>query len=239
MAGLNGLLRFILVPVLVVVCLCCASRRGYYHRVAKGETLYRISKAYGVPIERVAHSNNMRDLGHIREGQYLLIPGYEGKRRSGIPPKNKQRRANWRKTVPQRLRASNLSGRFIWPLRQSQLKRVALGFGKHRRKKHSGIDIIAPAGTTVTAVADGRVIYTGNDVEGFGKTVIIRHAEEIFSVYSYLGAILVTRDTEIKQGASVGAVGSPNTDHFKQDQPLLHFEIRERTVPVNPENLLP
>lgn len=239
--------------LLMLMLQACAGRNGYYHRVRKGETLYRISKAYEVPLDQVARANNLRDYGMLRDGQYILIPDASGP--ANVPPaptgvsqqqqprrsgeRTQSREARRRIDVPKRLMAVNLSGRFAWPLNEPRYRSISREFGEFNKQRHSGIDLQAPLGTQVVAVADGTVIYAGKKVEGFGKTVIIRHAEELFSVYSHLGDINVTANARVKQGDAIGTVGLPDERHFSQTTALLHFEIRERTLAVNPENLLP
>lgn len=240
--------------IILLIC-SCVSHRGYYHRVQRGETLYRIAKAYEVPIDEIGRANNLRDYGALREGQYILIPDTDEKEAAettvGGPPqqprpkqpkkvgKKRFSEENVRRTIPKRLRASNLQGRFIWPVSAPQYQRVVRPFGEWNRQRHTGIDLVAGLGTPVLAVASGKVIYTGEKVMGFGKTIIIRHDEEIFSVYSHLDGILVKAGDSVAKGQRLAAVGAPDEIHFGLRTPFLHFELRERTIPLDPENLLP
>jgi lipoprotein NlpD len=230
----------------------CAAKHGFYHRVEKGETLYRISNAYQVPIAEVGRANNLRDYGGIREGQYILIPD-DGERDSSNDHKiSKSTKKNQRQSrthrvtplaqrleIPKRLKASNLRGRFIWPVLQEKWQKISQGYGVFFKQRHTGVDIPLANGTDIAAVDSGTVISAGNKVAGFGNTIIIRHREELFSVYSYMGSFNIKAGDLVERGQFIGKSGSPNEVHFSQQQPLLHFEIRERTIPINPENLLP
>ena len=227
----------IIVFLLIVHIFACAGKGGFYHRVNKGETLYRIAKGYGVSQQKIIRANNMRDAGFIREGQYLFIPDATGETQSfeSSSAKNNQQKTRQRG----RANIESLKGRFLWPLKSSSHQKVQVGFGMHDKKRHNGVDMPAPEGTPVVAVAAGKIIYAGEQLAGYGKTVIIRHPEEIFSIYSHLGSILITENQNINQGETIGKVGSIPEKHFRLTRPHLHFEIRERTVPINPVNLLP
>ena len=233
--------RFGLVLVVATLALsfaaCAARHYGYYHRVAKGETMYRIAKAYDVEIKQIVRANNMRDASFLREGQFLLIPGRT--RRRAID----QRPGVGRRTVSPQIRTAprvtNLNGRFIWPIKDSRNRQILRPFGKRNQKRNTGIHIAAPLGSEVLSVAAGQVVYAGDGIEGFGNTVIIRHDDEIFSIYSHLQSYLVEPKQDLNQGQLIGRVGRAKHRLFAKQESFLHFEIRERTIPVNPQNLLP
>lgn len=221
----------------LILLLCfsaCAAREGFYHRVQHGETLYRISRAYRVTMDEVARANNLRDKGHLRKGQYLFIPRNQVGGAAVVRKGKKGRRRLARRTAP-KVKVKSLKGRFVWPIKGKINRR----FGKYKGKNNLGIDILASSGTSVQSTDHGKVVYAGNGIEGSGQTIIIRHSDEIFTVYSHLGKIKVKKDSVVKRGQSIGFVGFSNYDHLDQRAPFLHFEIRERTIPVNPELLLP
>jgi RHS repeat-associated protein len=98
-------------------------------------------------------------------------------------------------------------------------------FGDPRRRRpHAGIDIKAPFGANVVAVADGSVARAdGRDATGYGNQVIVRHRGDLFSVYGHLDSMRVSLDEGVRAGDSIGTVGlSGNTP----GDPHLHFEIR-------------
>ena len=98
---------------------------------------------------------------------------------------------------------------------------------------HNGIDIGAPRGTPITAVADGIVIRTGEE-KGPGKYILLQHAAGWHSYYSQLENIIVNRDQNVVQGEHIGNVGSSGIS----TAPHLHFELHLNTEPVDPERYL-
>jgi len=118
---------------------------------------------------------------------------------------------------------------FDWPLNG----KITSRFGNRRRKFHSGIDISAPKGTHIRAVADGLVLLSGNKENGYsnyGKVVEVYHGEGITSLYAHNRKNLVEAGSCVKKGqkiAEVGATGNATGNH-------LHLEIRNNGKPVNP-----
>ncbi|CAN7479116.1 M23 family metallopeptidase [Phenylobacterium sp. LjRoot219] len=101
---------------------------------------------------------------------------------------------------------------------------------------HAGVDIAAPSGVPVLAVADGVVVRSGVD-GGYGRTVELRHAGGLSSVYGHLGQLLpqLVPGLAVKAGTPVGAIGSTGTSTGAH----LHFEIRDdKGRPLNPELFL-
>lgn len=113
-----------------------------------------------------------------------------------------------------------------WPVRGELLR----GFGGGS----DGIDIGVPAGTTVTAVADGRVVYGGSALKGYGLLLIIEHPDGIMSAYGHTATLLVGEGEQVRQGQPVARSGLG-----PKQQPLLHFEARKKGQPVDPRGLLP
>lgn len=94
---------------------------------------------------------------------------------------------------------------------------------------HSGLDIAAPAGTSVLAAGDGRVSFAGQK-SGYGNVVEISHAGGTISRYAHLSAILVSVGAHVKAGDVVARVGSTG----RSTGPHLHFELRRNNTPQNP-----
>lgn len=116
---------------------------------------------------------------------------------------------------------------FIWPAEGS----VLAGFDDVKNK---GVDIGGKAGQAVLAAADGRVVYAGAAVRGFGNLIILKHSNTLLSAYAHNQALLVKEDQSVKQGQKIAEMGSSDTDRVK-----LHFEIRRQGKPVDPVKLLP
>ena len=183
---------------------------GTYHKVIKGETLWRIAKDNGVDLEALVEANGLTNAGNIRVGQNILIPAKSVQPGSNITP------------LPVYSKED-----FIWPVKG----RVFSSFGEKRGSTpNKGVDIQARAGTVVVASRSGRVIFSEDKVRGFGKTVIIDHGDGIQTVYSHNSEILVKIGEDVRQGYPVAKVGSGGRENF----PYLHFEIRKRHKPQNP-----
>jgi murein DD-endopeptidase MepM/ murein hydrolase activator NlpD len=103
--------------------------------------------------------------------------------------------------------------------------------GKHR---HDGIDIIAPADTPIRAAADGEVIYSDWGPGGYGRIVILQHGTDLVTVYAHNHRNLVHTGQFVRQGDQIATVGkSGRTTGYH-----LHFEIRRKTIPISPFELL-
>ena len=99
---------------------------------------------------------------------------------------------------------------------------------------HDGIDIKADKTTVVKAAAEGTVKSIKNDPR-YGLTVVVEHTNGFTSVYSnLLTAEFVVEGEEIKQGQTIGTVGTTATFEIS-DEPHLHFEIRKDGESLDPE----
>jgi len=105
------------------------------------------------------------------------------------------------------------------------------GFDEQRNK---GIGIGGKAGDAVLAAADGRVMYAGSGLRGYGNMVILKHNDTYLSAYAHNQSVLVKEDQVVRKGQRIAEMGSSDTDQVK-----LHFEIRRKGKPVDPAKLLP
>ncbi len=96
-------------------------------------------------------------------------------------------------------------------------------------KMHTGIDIGAPMGSTVTASAGGRIIYAGWE-GGYGNTIIVDHGGATSTLYAHLSQIFISQGQDVQRGQAIGAVGCTGNC----TGPHLHFEIRINGVPTDP-----
>jgi lipoprotein NlpD len=114
-----------------------------------------------------------------------------------------------------------------WPAQGS----VLAAFDEVRNK---GVAISGKAGDAVLAAADGRVVYAGSSLRGYGNLVIIKHNETFLTAYAHNQALLVKEDQPVKRGQKVAEMGSSDAERVQ-----LHFEIRRKGKPVDPLKLLP
>ncbi len=219
--------------------------RGVYHTIRKGQTLWRISRAYGADVEQVAVLNGINNPDRLEAGVKIFIPGATRvmavprygrssapRKRPGwaAPSRNHARRPARRKRTARKVSANSV--RFVWPVRG----KVVRGFGSQNGVKYEGIAISAPERTTVRAAATGRVIFSDWGPGSFGRTVIIRHDGGAYhSVYAHNAVNLVRRGQTVRRGAPIARVGQTG----KVEKAQLHFEIRYRTKPRDPLTYLP
>jgi murein DD-endopeptidase MepM/ murein hydrolase activator NlpD len=122
--------------------------------------------------------------------------------------------------------SSDLTGRFIWPVRGQ----LSSHFGMRSNHHHDGVDISAPRGTPVYAAASGRVIHADDSLAGYGNMVIIKHSDRFSTVYAHNDRLLVRVGQFVEQGdriAEVGDTGRASSTH-------LHFEVRYDGRPRDP-----
>ena len=116
---------------------------------------------------------------------------------------------------------------WIWPA-QGQL---VAGFDDAKNK---GLDISGSAGDPVVASADGRVVYSGAGLRGYGNLIILKHNNTFLTAYAHNKVLLVKEDQTVKRGQKIAEMGNSDADKVK-----LHFEIRRQGKPVDPARYLP
>lgn len=116
---------------------------------------------------------------------------------------------------------------FIWPASGS----LIAGFDEARNK---GFDIAGKAGDPVLAAADGRVVYAGAGLRGYGNLIILKHNNTFLTAYAHNQTLLVKEDQAVRKGQKIAEMGNTDADRVK-----LHFEIRRQGKPVDPTRYLP
>lgn len=116
---------------------------------------------------------------------------------------------------------------FVWPAQGA----VIDGFDEAKNK---GVAIGGKLGDPVVAAADGRVVYAGAGLRGYGNLIILKHNNTYLTAYAHNQALLVREDQTVKQGQKIAEMGSSDTDRVK-----LHFEVRRQGKPVDPLSFLP
>ncbi len=201
---------------------------GFYHRVGPGETLWSISRSYGVELKDLVRVNRIPEGSRIKVGQKLFVPGTAPLRRpssasGGVPSKALPSRA---------FSAGSSHNGFAWPVEG----KVISIFGMRRRSVvNKGIDIHAPSGAEVMASREGVVSFVHEDLPGFGKTIILDHGDGYATVYAYVGEIRVRKGERVAQRQVIARVGRTG----RAEVSALHFEIRRDQKPKNPFHYLP
>ena len=108
---------------------------------------------------------------------------------------------------------------------------VSTPFDDARRK---GLVFRGKPGDPVYAAADGRVVYAGSGLRGYGNLVILKHNATYLTAYAHNQTLLVKDDQQVKRGQKIAEMGSTDADGVQ-----LHFEIRKQGKPIDPARLLP
>lgn len=225
--------------------------------VARGDTLYSISRKYSIPVNDLAVMNKLTPPFELSVGQKLRVPNLA---EASVARNSKTVTANVVKTEVKGVVAekqtttktvaaqpvkkissdptkklptisARSSSKFAWPVRGKILS--AYG-AKSNGLFNDGINISATRGTAVKAAENGVVAYAGNEVKGMGNLVIIQHDGGWMTVYAHMDSMNVRRGHKVSVGQKIGTVGETG----KVDSPQLHFEIRKGTKAYNPSSYL-
>lgn len=206
------------------------------HTVKKGETLWRISKMYGVDVDELVRVNSLQDKSSVESGQVLVIPNSAsvtipvnsiGVIASSVPQPAQE-------PAVKRPEKTNVYTRdtFIWPLNGIVISQFGQKMDQARNK---GIDILSQDGKDIRASRRGTVVFCDDQLKGFGKTVILDHGDNYQTVYAYNSEILVKVGEEVPQNMVIAKVGRTG----RAKEPTLHFEIRKNGEPRDPFYYLP
>jgi murein DD-endopeptidase MepM/ murein hydrolase activator NlpD len=158
--------------------------------------------------------------------QQFKVPDNIGRESTPI----KQAIASYRQQLPQGFPAS-----FSMPVDGSVSSHYGLRIDpfEHDTQWHDGIDIAAPAGTLVRAVAPGRVLFSGMR-EGYGNLLILEHSDGYQTYYAHNATNIVDVGTEVTAGQAIAQVGQSG----RATGPHLHFEIRKDGATLDPTSFL-
>ncbi|MEX8193152.1 peptidoglycan DD-metalloendopeptidase family protein [Comamonas guangdongensis] len=232
-----------------------AGKPGYY-TIKPGDTLIRIGLESGQSWKDIARWNNLDNPNVIEVGQVVRVvpPGRESSAAaapsssgrgvapvvvgsgSGAGSSSSTSGASASSasaaatpapvnTAPAAKGADDVD--FIWPAHGT----LIAGFDDSRNK---GYDIGGKAGDPVVAAADGRVVYAGAGLRGYGNLIILKHNNTYLTAYAHNQSLLVKEDQTVKKGQKIAEMGSTDADRVK-----LHFEVRRQGKPVDPSRYLP
>lgn len=229
------------------------------HRVARGETAQSIAQRYGVTTSALADWNGLNSSLTLREGQYLLIPPTATRSAAATPapapapapavinppgqssptPQPPSASKPLPKETPTRAGGGNTGAAPAspsLPTTTSTASRLAMpADGKviraYQKGKYDGIGIGAAAGSPVRAAADGTVAAITRDT-GQVPIVVIRHANNLLTVYANVDGLSVAKDATVRRGQTIGRVRAGNPA-------FLHFEVRRGADSVDPMSMLP
>jgi lipoprotein NlpD len=218
-----------------------AGKPGYY-TVKPGDTLIRIALENGQNWRDVVRWNGIENPNLIEVGQVLrmVAPGVDaaavaarGVAASKVEvrpldgkPSTAAPAASAASAAPV-ARDSDDEPAWAWPASGA----VLAGFDESRQK---GLAIAGKAGDPVLAAADGRVVYAGAGLRGYGNLVIVKHNNTYLTAYAHNQTLLVKEDQAVRRGQKIAEMGSSDAERVQ-----LHFEIRRQGKPIDPARLLP
>ncbi len=227
--------------------------------VAKGDTLYSISRRYLIPVNDLAVLNKLSPPFTLSVGKKIKVPAvtpvsytnpeYAKKfekpsttstTKTTVSKTTATQKAT-AKTTSQKISSdpakklptltSRSSSKFSWPVRGKTLS----SYGpKSGGLFNDGINLSANLGTPVRAAENGAVAYAGNEVKGMGNLVIIQHSDGWMTVYAHMDKMSVRRGTKVNVGQQIGTIGKTG----KVSVPQLHFEIRKGSKAYDPMKYL-
>lgn len=233
--------------ILIGCFLCCTSCaheprskfevRGFWHRVEEADSARSLAERYGADANAIAEINDLQRGKTIAGRGEVFIP----KRGGALPGTHfplggktpKEVKVAERSTTPETRGKCAKSGSSClnWPIKG----KIASLFGKKGNGHHDGIDVLAEQGTPVHAALDGTVLYSGDDIKGYGNLVIVRHELGILSIYAHNERNLVKEGDAVKTGQAIARVGKTGS----ASRPCLHFEVRVGEEPRDPLLYLP
>jgi lipoprotein NlpD len=208
------------------------------HRVERGQTLYRIARAYGLSVDALMEANHLDDPRELKAGEELVIPGAAQVRpvpEADAPEPDAPQRAPeapGRAGPPEKKRPVQVGrpgGALEWPVRGVLYAR----FGKKGKEPHDGVDLAAPAGTPVKTAGPGTVLFAGEQ-RAYGLIVIVEHEGDLITLYAHNRDLRVKTGQRVRPGQVVATVG----DSGRTSGPHLHFEVRKGGSPVDPLDYL-
>ncbi len=217
-----------------------AGKPGYY-TVKPGDTLIRIGMDNGQSWRDIVRWNRLENPNLIETGQVLRVqPPVQdapmvarpmapmGAASAPVSPASAPTAAAPAKAAgPAAAEGVEEALSFQWPVRGN----LIAGFDEAKNK---GLDIAGKAGDPVLAAADGRVVYAGAGLRGYGNLIILKHNNTYLTAYAHNQSLLVKEDQVIKRGQKIAEMGNSDADQVK-----LHFEIRRQGKPVDPAKYLP
>lgn len=221
------------------------------YRVKAGETLYSIAWYSGNDYRDLARINKIPPPYQIQPGQLLTLvelpksiqlksnksTGQTSKVivNQSVDPSKKQAYGESEQKV-NKDPIGSATGQFPdrvkswqWPT----FERVSRGFSA-KEQGNKGLDFSGKLGMPILAAADGKVVYTGDALRGFGKLVIIKHSDAFLTAYAHNDNILVKEQQWVTAGQKIATMGRSGTDKVK-----LHFEVRYKGKSIDPLRYLP
>ena len=211
---------------------------GWY-RVKPTDTLYSVAWRYGLDDEQLAAWNGLKEPYSIHPGQQLILIEPETLPEKSVAVAIAKPAVSVDEPVSAVVklkpvgRAYTRVLRWRWPTSGKLVSRYS-----RKDLDQCGIDIAGKIGQPVHAAAEGKVVYSGTGLAGYGNLIIVKHNEQYLSAYAYNQKRLVSEGMIVKQGALIAEMGLSKVKG-KQNLASLHFQIRKKGKPVDPLRYLP
>jgi lipoprotein NlpD len=204
-------------------------RTGTY-TVRSGDTVYAVAKRYRIDYQDLARWNRLGRDYALQVGQVLVlhapIGGKPTRSAAALPAPSPQKNKN---TNSESLGLSTSPmPKWVWPVDGGAATAI------ERPNGAQGLGISGALGQEVHAASEGRVVYTGTGLLGYGQLVIVKHNDAYLTAYGYTQSVLVKEGEQVRAGQAIATMGAA-----PQGTPLLYFEIRLNGKPVEPLPLLP
>ncbi len=227
--------------MLLVVIAGCSGRALQWepdtYVVREGDTLYSIAFRHGLDHRELARWNDLGAGRLIYPGQMIrLVPPTQEGQRTRAATQKKPSTASPGPTQSSRAASPATRSAAVQPVprwRWPAAGPLLVGY-RERGSLGDGISIGGKRGDAVFAAAEGRVVYSGSGLIGYGKLIILKHNDTFLSAYGHNDALYVKEGDLVNAGQRIAAMGEgPGR------RPVLHFEIRLNGEPVNPLSYLP
>ncbi len=213
-----------------------------HYTVKSGDTMIRIGLETGQNWRDIARWNNIDNPNQIEVGQSLRLQpatasSAQGGSSSAAVSKPVSSSTVSSSPVSEPVVPANTQSltatpedeiSWSWPTRSTS---VVAGFNEVKNK---GLDIAGAAGDPILAAADGRVVYAGSGLRGYGNLIILKHNNTYLTAYAHNQTLLIKEDQQVQKGQQIAEMGSSDADRVK-----LHFELRRQGKPVDPAKYLP
>lgn len=224
------------------------------YKVKKGETLYSIAWRAGIDFRQLARANKIAKPYQIFPGQVLTLQtssqaqkyqSSSAKNNAETKPQSKNNQkaianknsGEYGKTQQDQKHKKQVKKdpfptkvrKWRYPSKGSIIEQYSA-----RENGHSGLDFGGKTGDPIIAAADGKVVYAGSALRGYGNLIIVKHNNDFLSAYAHNRSLKVKEKDWVKAGQVIAEMGKTGTDKVK-----LHFEIRHRGRSVNPMKYLP
>ena len=222
---------------------------GAFYTVRKGDTLYGIALTFGQNWRDIASWNNLSDPDKIKIGEKLrVVPKDTGNAAVSIPLKPAAIETPPGNSSSGESEVAGIKGALEDSLPDNSIDRdeglvTSLGWvwpangqitEQFSDSNSKGISIAGVAGEAIFAVSDGKVVYSGNGLRGYGNLIIIKHPDEFITAYAHNKSIFVKEGEIVNKGQKIAEMGMSETD-----SPKLLFEVRRGGKPLDPLIYLP